>query len=128
MEAVTASGAPEILGASIESEDKVPDLQEVTIELSSGAVLIGRIKKSDVGILPSIEEVSSFSESNNLAYAEMTAEETELDKRLLSVRDFTNNIPCLQLREHVHREYIKRKRAYVAALEATIEGILRRPK
>lgn len=110
-----------------ETEADVPDLQEVSMLLDSGSLLLCQIATSEIPKAEFIDGITYCKPSTLLEYAKMAKDEKAIDDRYASVTTVINNIPDLEVRKHLHIEYIKRKRAYVAALEALIDGTLRRP-
>lgn len=55
----------------------------------------------------------------------MAAVEKDLDARLLGTYAVINNIPTLSRRAKLHKQYIKRKTAYVVSMEALVDGAFR---
>jgi len=126
---VTEVSPPEIrLFECLEDDIECPELQEVRLTLRSGSMILGMIPKDEFAKAKILDEITACDESNTLAYAEMVTEENALDERLLAIKNISNNVPCLKTREYLHREYLKRKRAYIASLEAIIDGVIRRPQ
>ena len=121
---------PEISGIDYEfdTDQKTPELQEVTLTLQSGALILCEIPVTEVEKIPCIREVADFAETSTIAYARMAAEEKLLDERFLAATLVINNISILSVRSHLHKEYLKRKAAYVAALEALVDSVIRRPE
>jgi hypothetical protein len=121
---------PEIIGIDYEFDvaTNIPELQEVTLTLQSGALILCKIPKTEVIKIPRITEVADFAETATIAYARMAAEEAVLDERFKAACLVINNIPILSIRSELHKEYLKRKAAYVAALEALVDSVIRRPK
>lgn len=110
-----------------DAKESTAKLQEVTITLNSGGVIVGMLPEGDIAKALVLDEIHDCTRSRNLVYAKLMQDEVDLDARLLVVKNVSNNIPCIITREYVHQEYIRRKRAYVAALEAVIDGVMRRP-
>lgn len=121
---------PEITNVEYEfiTDQTEPELQEVTLTLQSGALLLCEIAKTEITKIPCITEVADFAETSTIAYARMVAEENLLDERFKAVTLVINNIPVFSIRSYLHKEYLKRKAAYVAALEALVDSIIRRPE
>ncbi len=104
-----------------------PELQDVMLTLQSGAVILCKVAKTDMSKAQYIEEIADCDVSNVMAYAKMGQQETELDARFASASAVINNLPDLDTRLHLHKEYMKRKQAYVSAVEALVDGVIRRP-
>ena len=123
---------PEITGLDygkwVDSTKLVPELQEVKISLKSGAVLMCEIPKEDLDKLRLVDEIEDYSESTTIQYARLMNAEAELDKKFGAVTAVINNLPNLEVRLHLHRQYMKRKAAYIAALEALVDSVIRRPE
>ena len=112
----------------VDSKQAVPVLQEVTISLKSGAILMCEISKEDLEKLSWVDEIEDYSKSTTIQYARLLKTEGELDVKFTSVTAVINNLPNLEVRLHLHREYMKRKAAYIAALEALVDSVIRRPE
>ena len=112
----------------VDSKLQVPELQEVTISLKSGAIIMCEIPKEDLPKLSWVDEIDDYSETTAIAYARLLKTEGDLDARFTSVTAVINNLPNLKVRLHLHTEYMKRKAAYVAALEALVDSVIRRPE
>lgn len=123
---------PEITGLDygkwIDSTKLVPELQEVKISLKSGAILMCEIPKEDLEKLATVDEIDDYIESTAIQYARLMSTEADLDAKFTSVTAVINNLPNLEVRLHLHRQYMKRKAAYVAALEALVDSVIRRPE
>lgn len=120
---------PEITNIEYEFADQdLPELQEVAMTLQSGALLICEIAKEEVSKIPHIGEIAEFVESTTIAHAQMAIEEQLLDEKFKAACLVINNIPSLEIRSHLHKQYLKRKAAYVAALEALVDSVIRRPE
>lgn len=120
---------PEIKGIEYDRDAHVetPTLDEVRLTLNSGAVMLCMLPKGDMAKARYITDISDCDHTTTITYAKLAKDEEDLDTRLAAVKNVVNNLPDLSVRLHLHKEYIKRKRAYVAALEATIDGAMRRP-
>lgn len=122
---------PEITGLDyekwVDSKLQVPELQEVKISLKSGAIIMCEIPKEDLEKLSWVDEIDDYIESTAIQYARLLKTEGELDARFTSVTAVINNLPNLDVRLHLHRQYMKRKAAYIAALEALVDSVIRRP-
>jgi len=105
-----------------------PELQEIAINLRSGSVIMCEIQKTDLNKLAWVEEVVDFEHSNTITYAKLRKAEAELDSRFAAATTVIKNMPNLDVRLYLHKEYLKRKAAYVAALEAIVDGVIRRPE
>jgi len=129
LETFTQLSPPEIKTIEYDRDVKesTAKLQEVTIKLKSGSVIIGMLPEADIAKAQVLDEIQDCTISHNLAYAKLMKDEADIDARLEVIKNISNNIPCLETREYVHQQYIRRKRAYVAALEAIIDGVMRRP-
>lgn len=107
---------------------KPPELEEVKLTLSSGPFLLCNITKEQFAEIHTIQEIVECDKSNVIAYTKLANEEAELDQRFFSATAVINNLPNLDLRLEIHKQYIKRKSAYVAALEALVDSVIRRPE
>ena len=105
-----------------------PELQEVKINLKSGLIILCEVPKSDLDKLAWVNEIVDFEHSNTIAYTNLIRAEAELDNRFSALTAVINNLPDLDVRLCLHREYMKRKAAYVVALEAIVDGVIRRPE
>jgi hypothetical protein len=127
-ESVLSVKPPEIKHLEIvDTDDAVPELAEVKVTLQSGASMLCYLAKSDMPKASFIEEIVDCEGSNAIAYSKLALQESALDDRLTAVGTFVNNIPDLDVRLAIHTEYLKRKLAYTAALEALVDGAIRRP-
>ena len=128
-DSIRDSKPPDI--ASLEYVDEnavsVPELTEVQLTLRSGAIVLCQIAKTDVAKTDFIEEIEGCDASNVIAYNKLARLENELDTRFASASAVINNIPDLPFRLELHKAYLKRKQAYVSAIEALVDGALRRP-
>jgi len=104
---------------------ETPELAEVRLTLQSGAIVLCNIAKSDMPKAEYIEEIADCNTSNMIAYGKLAIQEAELDVRFAASSLVINNIPHLDTRLHIHREYVKRKQAYVTAIEALVDGVIR---
>jgi len=121
---------PEITGLDYSWADNgqtPPELQEVTINLKSGSVLMCEVPKSELTVLGKIEDILYYENSNLIAYARLRKEEDALDMRFAATTAVINNIPDLDVRLYCHKRYLKCKAGYIAALESIVDGVLRRP-
>jgi len=121
---------PEIAGLDYSWTDNgqmPPELQEVTINLKSGSVLMCEVTKSELTSLAKIEDILGYENSNLIAYARLRKEEDVLDARFAATAAVINNVPDLDIRLYCHKRYLKCKAAYIAALESIVDGIFRRP-
>lgn len=122
---------PEISGLDYTwaDHDKTPpELQEVSISLKSGSIIVCEMPKSELAKLKLVDEIEDYQNSTTIAYAKLIKAEQELDNRFAAATSVINNMPNLDVRLYMHKEYLKRKAAYVAALEAIVEGCIRRPE
>lgn len=104
-----------------------PELQEVKLTLRSGAIVLCNIAKTEMPKAQYIEEIEDCDTCNTITYAKMGQQEAELDVRFAAASAVINNLSDLGVRLHLHKEYMKRKQAYVAAIEALVDGVIRRP-
>lgn len=109
------------------AEEALPELQEVKLTLRSGAIVLCNIAKAEMPKAQYIEEIADCDTCNTIAYAKLGEQEAELDARFEAIRAVINNLPDLDVRLHLHKEYMKRKQAYVSAIEALVDGVIRRP-
>jgi hypothetical protein len=127
-ESVLTVKPPEIKHLEIiDTDEDVPELAEVKMTLRSGASMLCYLAKSDMPRASFIREIADCEGSNAIAYSKLALKEQALDDRLTAVGAFVNNIPDLDVRLAVHTEYLKRKQAYASALEALVDGVIRRP-
>lgn len=118
---------PEIKALEFASADPVPELAEVKLTLRSGAIVLCQIAKGDMPKAHYIDAIVDCATCNDITYAKLGKQEAELDARFTAVRGVINNLPDLAVRLHLHKEYMKRKQAYVSAIEALVDGVIRRP-
>lgn len=122
---------PEILQFEYDPADYVkthPELQEVKLTLQSGAIMLCQIAKTEMSKARYIEEIADCDTCNTMIYAALAKQENALDVRFVAASAVINNLPDLDTRLHLHKEYMKRKQAYVSAVEALVDGVIRRPK
>lgn len=129
-ESVINTKAPEI--SRIEYSDighlkTHPKLQEVKLVLQSGAIVLCSMAKTDMPKAQYIKEIKDCDTCNIITYAKLAKQETDLDVRFMAASAVINNLPDLDTREYLHKEYMKRKQAYVSAIEALVDGVIRRP-
>ena len=106
---------------------EAPELAEVKLTLQGGTIILCNIAKAEMAKAQYIEEIIDCDVSNVITYSKMVAQEAELDARFAAASAVINNLPDLDARLYLHREYMKRKQAYVAAIEALVDGAFRRP-
>lgn len=104
------------------------ELQEVQLVLESGTCILCYIEKQAMARADFITGIAECNISLAMTYAKLAKQEGELDERFESVKAIINNIPDLETRKGLHTEYLKRKTAYVSAIEALVDGVIRRPK
>ena len=120
---------PDILDAKFGGDDvETPELQEVQLTLASGASILCSIAKTDVAKADFIEEIEECKPTNLLVYVKLMKQEAELDERFTASKLVINNVPDMGVRVGLHKEFLKRKQAYVAAVEALVDGVIRRPE
>lgn len=125
-ESVLSKKPPEIkLLEYVDEAVDLPELSEVKLTLRSGAIMLCSIAKTDMQKAMYIEEIEGCDASNIIAYGKLAKEEAELDLRFASASAVVNNIPNLDTRLRLHREYMKRKQAYVSAIEALVDGVIK---
>lgn len=127
-DSVLSAKPPEIkeLEYTDEAEEVLPELQEVKLTLQSGAIVLCQIAKAEMPKAQYIEEIADCDTCNTITYAKLGEQEAELDVRFTAVRAVINNLPDLGVRLHLYKEYMKRKQAYVSAVEALVDGVIRR--
>jgi hypothetical protein len=127
-ESVFEMKPPEIMNVlfSDDANAEIPELQEVKLVLSSGSSILCHIAKKDVAKADFIEEITECQPSNLLVYTKLLREETALDERFTASKLVINNVPDLVVRVSLHKEFLKRKAAYVSAVEAMVDGVIRR--
>jgi len=106
--------------------DKTPELTEVKLTLRSGAVVRCCLAKEDMPRAQFIREIVDCDTSDTITYANLARQEHDLDTRFSAVSAIINNIPDLDTRLYLHKEYMKRKQAYISAVEALVDGVFRR--
>lgn len=128
-DSVLSQKPPEIkeLEYTDKAEEALPELAEVMLTLQSGAIVLCSIAKAEMPKARYIEEIADCDTCNTITYAKLGEQEAELDVRFAAVSAVINNLPDLGVRLHLHREYMKRKQAYVSAIEALVDGVIRRP-
>ncbi len=127
-ESIDAVHTPEIRQMEFEDSGTTePELKEVQLVLESGTCILCYIEKTAVARADVITGIAECTASVAMAYAKLMKQEADLDERFLAVRAVINNIPNLDTRQGLHTEYLKRKQAYVSAVEALVDGLIRRP-
>jgi hypothetical protein len=101
-------------------------LKEVKLTLLGGATILCDIAEEDVRRADFIDEIADCDETNLITYAQMANDENELDVRFHSVSQVITNLSDSTTKMHLQKEYLKRKAAYVSALEALVDGVFRR--
>ena len=98
-------------------------IQECQLTLADGTQLYCSMLERDI---PEAVAVSNLVVAcEEVFFTEMiraSTLETCLDNRMAAVALVVNNIPDKRRRLNLHKEYLKRKSAYIAALEAMING------
>jgi hypothetical protein len=89
--------------------------------------MLCKIAKTDMPKALYIKEIIDCDTSNIMAYANLAKQENELDTRFAAASLVINNLPDLDTRLYLHKEYMKRKSAYVSAVESLIDQVIRRP-
>jgi len=128
-ESILTTRPPEIMDvqySDIGHLEETPELQEVRLSLGSGASILCHIAKTDVAKADYIEEITDCSVTHILVYTELMKQEVELDERFKAASLVINNIPDLDVRVDLHREFLKRKSSYISAVEALVDGVIRR--
>ena len=129
-ESVHNAKPPEIIRVEYSDIDHLkshPELQEVKLTLQSGAIMLCEMAKAEMPKARYIEEITDCDTCNTIAYARLVERETKLDARFAATRAVINNLPDLDTRLHRHKEYMRRKQAYVSAIESLVDGVIRRP-
>ena len=129
-ESVLNTKPPEIMRLEYGDIDHLkvhPELQEVKLTLQGGAIMLCKIAKTEMPKAEYIEEIVNCDVCNAITYAEMAKQEVELDLRFAAASAVINNLPDLDTRLYLHKEYMKRKQAYVSAVESLVDGVIRRP-
>lgn len=125
---ITDAKPPEVRQLEyVEAAEPLPELAEVKLTLRSGAIVLCNIAKNEMPKAQYITEITDCDTSNMIAYGKLATLEAELDVRFATASLVVNNIPNLDTRLYMHREYLKRKQAYVASIEALVDGAIRRP-
>ena len=126
---ITDAKPPEIkqLEYIDDAVEPLPELAEVKLTLRSGAIVLCSIARAEMPKAAYIEEIADCDTSNMIAYSKLATLEAELDVRFAATSLVINNVPNLDTRLYLHTEYLKRKSAYVSAIEALLDGIIRRP-
>lgn len=117
--------SPDILSVqamNIESTLDESEIAECTIQFTKGTTLICHVPRKSLARISSLDAVINAKETMFAEYAKMQTEENALDLRVESVKQFVNNFPKIKTRAELHRQYLKRKAAYVAALEALVDS------
>lgn len=127
-DSVLSSKPPEIKQIEyVDDAADIPELTEVKLTFQSGAIMLCNIAKAEMPKAQFIREIQDCDTCNIIIYAKMGKQETELDVRFTAASAVINNLPDLAVRLHIHKEYMKRKQAYVSAIEALVDGVIRRP-
>lgn len=117
--------SPDILNVQAmdcESSLDASEIAECTIRFAKGTTLICHVPRKSLPRISSLDAVIDAKETMYAEYAKMQAEEDALDARMESVKQFINNYPKVHARVELHKQYLKRKAAYVAALEALVDS------
>ena len=126
-ESVRAANTPEIKQMECGDGDLAEsELEEVQLVLDSGTCILCYIAKTAVAKADIIKGIAECNASTAMTYAKLVKQETALDERFAAARAVINNIPNLGTRQGLHKEYLKRKQAYVSAVEAIVDGVIRR--
>jgi hypothetical protein len=112
----------------MDGRQAAPELQEVRLSLESGPCILGFIAKADVAKADYIEEIVECDTTHAITYGKLAKIEIDLDERFTAASAVINNIPDLDVRLTLHEQYLKRKSAYVSAVEALVDGVIRRPE
>lgn len=126
-ESVLSTKPPEITRLEYGDIEAHPELQEVKLTLQSGAIVLCKIARTEMPKAQYIEEIAECDVCSVITYAELAKQEAELDLRFAATSAVINNLPDLDTRLYLHKEYMKRKQVYVSAIEALVDGIIRRP-
>jgi CTP synthase (UTP-ammonia lyase) len=105
----------------------VPELVEVTLHLESGSNIICYIAKTDVAKADYIQEIVKCEQTHMIALSNVLKDHDSLQERLIAVTNVITNIPNDEVRIAMLKDFMKRKTAYVAALESLVDGWIRRP-
>lgn len=101
-------------------------LRECAITLSDGTRMTCCMPESEIESVETKSKHIMFCEEVfTTELLSLGTQEALLDQRLNGVYSVINNIPDKKRRIKLHREYIKRKSAYIAAMEALIDGAFR---
>jgi hypothetical protein len=119
---------PEIRYLELTDEDVVtPELVEVRFSLKSGAIVLCHLAKTEMPKARYIQEIVDCGPCTTMTYAKIVEQDAGLDARFTAASNVINNLPDLDTRLYLHKEYMKRKQAYVSAVEALVDGVIRRP-
>lgn len=118
---------PEVRHLEIVEETEIPELAEIRFSLRSGATVLCHLAKAEVPKAQYIEEITDCEPCTTMTYAKLAKQEADLDARFTASSLVINNLPDLDVRLHLHKEYMKRKQAYVSAIEALVDGVIRGP-
>ncbi|MCP4994041.1 MAG: hypothetical protein GY934_09715 [Gammaproteobacteria bacterium] len=114
-----ATPSPE---AEIASDDP---LEECTVTFADGTQLSCAMLQSDLAEADTLPSIVFAERTYNTQIKRLATLETVLDTRLNSAYAVINNMPDKARRIRMHAEYLKRKAAYVSAMEAFVNGAFR---
>ena len=126
MDTIQAVGPSDIVDVKMGEDVTPPDLFEVSIGLADGKVLLGLVTDADFKHIETLTGIQSFQKTHLISYAKMNVEERAIDAQLVAASLVLNNLPDSDVRHTLHKEYIRRKRAYASAMEALIDGVINR--
>ncbi len=106
--------------------DTVPELTDVKLTFPSGAMILCQLPTKALPKARYIPEIVDCETTTAIAYAKMGRDEAALDVRFAAASAVINNLPDLDYRLELHQQYMKRKTAYVSAIESIVDGAIRR--
>jgi len=119
---------------SVEPLDEAPlpqpptgmELAEVDLTFIDGSMMQCSVPSEEMSELETCTLIRSCNGREVLCKLRtIAAVEKDLDRRLLGTYAVINNIPTLSRRSKLHEQYVKRKTAYVVAMEALVNGAFR---
>ena len=108
------------------SESECIKIKECNLIMSDGTQLYCSMTEDDIGTATSKSRLIIACEEVFLVETlRLTTIEQLLDNRMQAVAAVINNIPDKRRRLNLHEQYLHRKTAYIAALEALLDGQLK---
>lgn len=128
VDALDKSRTPTVKALKELKDEDVPPgtIVECAMNLVDGFTLMCSIREEDISSLADrCTQVISCEKVYSSELAALLIRESVLDVRMNAVKQVINNIPGNLRRLKLQQQYINRKAAYIAAMEALVEGCFR---